>query len=51
LRAAPLGPRKKPSPIFSTRWRLFALAVGAISYGGSILFNVRQWTFVRQYLA
>jgi len=36
---------------FLTRRRLFALVVGAISYGGPILRNVPQRTFVRQHIA
>jgi hypothetical protein len=34
-------PSEKLSPIFSTRRRLFAVAVGAISYSGPILIDVR----------
>jgi hypothetical protein len=50
------GPRllaqvEKPSPIFSTRRRLFAIAVGAISYSGSILIDVRRRTFMCQHFA
>jgi hypothetical protein len=40
--------RRQPK---STRRRLFAVAVGAISYSGPILINVRQRTFVCQHLA
>ena len=38
-------------PALSTRRRLFAVPVRAISYSGPILFNVRQRTFVCQRLA